>query len=109
VTPSPRYAILRTVLSKSALQIWFLLLLGFLWLACLPLFSNTQTILVSTMLGMLLLIMWNMKRIEKAPIPIARFLLLLAIALAAFISLRYFFWRINYTISYHDLFSFIGA
>ena len=91
MTPLPRPPLLRTALSKSALQIWFLLLLGFLWLAYLPLFSNAQTILVSTMLGMLLLIMWNMERIEKAPIPIARFLLLLAIALAAFISLRYFF------------------
>ncbi|MEW6729659.1 MAG: glycosyltransferase family 2 protein, partial [Pseudomonadota bacterium] len=38
-----------------------------------------------------------------------KFLRLLAIMLAAFVSLRYFSWRINYTISYHDPFSLIGA
>jgi len=109
VTPSPRREFLRAALLKQALPFWVLLLFGFVWLAHQPLTSNAQTILVSALLGMLLLIMWNMKRVEEAPTPTARFLLLLAIALAAFISLRYFSWRINYTISYHDPFSLIGA
>ncbi|MBB5015707.1 UDP-forming cellulose synthase catalytic subunit [Rehaibacterium terrae] len=109
VTPSPCREILRDILHRPEMAVWVLLIFGFVWLAYQPITSNAQTILVTSFLGVLLLIMWNMKRVEQAPTALARFFLLLAIALAAFISFRYFSWRINYTISYHDIFSFVGA
>ncbi|MBE0436744.1 MAG: hypothetical protein IBX56_13165 [Methylomicrobium sp.] len=33
----------------------------------------------------------------------------LFLVLSSFIVLRYFFWRLNYTLGYQDLLSFIGA
>ncbi len=37
------------------------------------------------------------------------FVRVLFIAISSFLVLRYFFWRINYTLSYHDFWSFIGT
>lgn len=85
------------------------MLFGFFWLAHQPLTSEAQIILSGSLLAGLLAIMWNMSRIDRLPEGANRFITLLAAAIATFISLRYFSWRINHTISLHDPFSFIGA
>ena len=89
--------------------LWVALLCGFLWLAYQPLASELQTVVVVSLVAVLVVIMWNMNRLERTHTPLIRLLILFACTLSAFISFRYFSWRINYTITYHDPFSLIGA
>lgn len=88
---------------------WVGLLFAFSWLAYQPLTSQAQIILALSLLSFLLIIMWSMRWVDYASENINRFFVLTAAAIAVFISLRYFSWRINHTISLHDPFSFIGA
>jgi len=89
--------------------LWLGAIFGLLWLAHLPLTQEAQAITVATLVGILFLIMRKMDSLEVHQARAVKFLRLLAIFLAAFVSLRYFSWRINYTISYHDPLSLIGA
>ncbi|MGK0673792.1 MAG: UDP-forming cellulose synthase catalytic subunit [Halothiobacillaceae bacterium] len=98
-----------TLLQQHGILAWLVLVFGFIWLAHLPLTVEAQAALAATMVAILWLIMKSMDRLEVHQARQIKFLRLLAIFLAAFVSLRYFSWRINYTISYHDPFSLLGA
>ncbi|MEW6729565.1 MAG: hypothetical protein AB1332_09515, partial [Pseudomonadota bacterium] len=97
------------VLQQHGMLIWLALVFSFLWLAHLPLTRDAQAVLATFMVVILWVIMKSMDQLETHEARQIKFLRLLAIMLAAFVSLRYFSWRINYTISYHDPFSLIGA
>ncbi|MFZ5513123.1 MAG: UDP-forming cellulose synthase catalytic subunit [Pseudomonadota bacterium] len=89
--------------------LWLGAAFALLWMAHLPLTRETQGITAAVLLGVLFLIMVSMDRLEIHQAREIKFLRLLAIFLAIYVSFRYFSWRINYTISYHDPVSMIGA
>ncbi|TQV65227.1 MAG: UDP-forming cellulose synthase catalytic subunit [Halothiobacillaceae bacterium] len=100
---------LAPILQRHSLVLWLVGLFFLLWLANLPLTRETQSITVFALLGVLFLIMSSMNRLEIHQAREIKFLRLLAIFLAVYVSFRYFSWRINYTISYHDPVSLIFA
>lgn len=73
--------------------------------------SLTREAQITLSLSLLLLLFWLHRRADQLEHAgqRAQQLRLLAIILAVFISLRYFAWRIEYTISYHDPLSLLGA
>ncbi|WP_082007705.1 UDP-forming cellulose synthase catalytic subunit [Tepidimonas taiwanensis] len=97
----------RVLISRRAL--WIGLMLGLVWLASIPVERTAQAVMAVACLIVLGVIMRLFDRMETQRRREVTWLRLFAIALAVFLSLRYFSWRINYTISYHDFFSFIGA
>lgn len=101
---------LREQLPQYALLPWLLVLFMLMWLVYMPLTYSAQTTLTVSLVVILFLIMLGINRLENERTEdLIRFLRLLAIVIAAFVSLRYLSWRINYTISYHDFFSLLGA
>ncbi|MEW6444701.1 MAG: UDP-forming cellulose synthase catalytic subunit [Pseudomonadota bacterium] len=96
-------------LSRHGLVLWLGIALVMMWLAHQPMSAEAQGIMVGIALGTLMLMMWSIDRFENIHPQVFQWLRMLAIMLAIYISLRYFSWRINYTISYHDPFSTIGA
>ncbi|MDY0050062.1 MAG: hypothetical protein RBR73_04870, partial [Halothiobacillaceae bacterium] len=105
----PSSTSLDKLLDRRGLLFWIAGLFTLLWLAHLPLTRDAQTVMAATLVITLFVIMLSMDRLEIAQARQIKYLRLLAILLAAFVSLRYFSWRINYTISYHDPLSLIGA
>ncbi len=101
--------ILETLLARRGMVLWLAAIFALLWLANQPLPRDSQTLLAGVFVGILFLIMWSVDRLETHQAREMRWLRLIAILLAAYISLRYISWRINYTISYHDPMSTIGA
>jgi cellulose synthase (UDP-forming) len=73
--------------------------------------SLTREAQIAVSLGLLLPMLWLHRRADLLDRHGQRqhWLRLLAIVLAVFISLRYLAWRIEYTISYHDPLSLLGA
>ena len=102
-------SILETLLARYNLLLWLAVIYAFLWLAHLPLPRDTQALLAGGLVSILFLIMWSLDRLETYQAHMMKWWRMVAILLAAYISLRYFSWRINYTISYHDPMSTIGA
>ncbi|MGB9670391.1 MAG: UDP-forming cellulose synthase catalytic subunit [Halothiobacillaceae bacterium] len=100
---------MRTLLTRQGITVWVVALFTFLWLAHLPLTIETQASVAAFLVAILWLIMRSMDRLEVHEARQIKFLRLLAIFIAGFVSLRYFSWRINNTVSYHDPFSLIGA
>lgn len=101
--------ILETLLARRGMVLWLAAIFALLWLANQPLPRDSQALLAGVFVGILFLIMWSVDRLETHQAREMRWLRLIAILLAAYISLRYISWRINYTISYHDPMSTIGA
>ncbi|MEF3192714.1 MAG: glycosyltransferase, partial [Halothiobacillaceae bacterium] len=97
------------LLSRHGLILWLAAIFYLLYLAHLPMTQQAQGITAAALLAVLYLIMRQMDGLEAHQTPQIKFLRVLAIFLAAYVSLRYFSWRINYTISYHDPLSLIGA
>lgn len=85
------------------------MLLGLVWFASIPVERATQAHMAIVCLIVLGVIMHLYDRMEAQHWRGIAWLRLFAIILAVFLSLRYFSWRINYTISYYDIVSFIGA
>jgi cellulose synthase (UDP-forming) len=100
---------IQPLLVRQEMVWWLAAIFALLWLAHLPLTIEAQGIMVGSLLGLLLLIMVGMDRLEVHRARQVKFFRLLAIFLAVLISLRYFSWRLNYTVSYHDPLSMIGA
>lgn len=89
--------------------LWALTVACLLWLSHLPLTPSAQQTLVMSLLAVLFTIGFSMSRMETHLATQVKFFRILAIFLAGFISLRYFSWRFNHTISYHDPFSMVAA
>lgn len=100
---------LEPALLRHGWVLWLGPAFAMLWMAHLPLTVETQGITAAVLLGVLFLIMVSMDKLEIRQAREIKFLRLLAIFLAIYVSFRYFSWRINYTISYHDPASMIGA
>lgn len=105
----PDLAKLEPALLRHGWVLWLGAAFSLLWLAHLPLTRETQGITVAVLLGVLFLVMVSMDKLETHQARGIKFLRLLAIFLAVYVSFRYFSWRINYTVSYHDPLSMIGA
>lgn len=97
------------VLSRHGLIVWPVAIFVLLYFVHLPMTQWTQGISAFALLLVLYVIMQRMDRLEAHQARQIKFFRVLAIFLAAYVSLRYFSWRINYTISYHDPLSLIGA
>jgi len=97
------------VLLRNGMVIWLVALFSLFWMAHLPLEKETQAIVVVSLLLVLFTILKNVDKLETRKAHELKFLRVLAIFLAVLISFRYFSWRINNTISYHDPISMIGA
>jgi len=100
---------LHSLLLRQGVVLWLAAAFALVWLAHQPLPRDSQALLAGFFIGILFLIMWGVERLETHQAQELKWLRLVAIMLAAYISLRYFSWRLNYTISYHDPLSTIGA
>lgn len=89
--------------------VWVLLLFLLLWFANTPVAGDQQLKISLAVLTILLVIMWRMNRLEIEHAKALKWIRIFAIVLACFLSLRYFSWRINYTIVAYDPPSFIAA
>ncbi len=91
---------MNTFHAKQLLPIWLVLLLAFVYVAQIEISALAQLWLAVGVFMLMLLVRTQAKK------PVWRLVLL---SLAAFLTLRYVFWRVNSTISYHDFLSFLAA
>jgi cellulose synthase (UDP-forming) len=89
--------------------IWIASLTAFILIVGLPLERKAQAMVALGCLAVLGVIMLSFDRLEAQRRRNLGWFRLLAIALASFLSLRYFAWRINDTIGFHDWASFAAA
>lgn len=87
---------------------WLGGLLVLLYLAALPLTVSSQSLLVVSLLGVLLLIGYASQHLHDHS-DLHHWLRVGIILLASFVTLRYFFWRTTTTIEYVDFPSFMAA
>ncbi len=106
--PLWRHLLTRVDPTQALLAVWVVALFLLVDLAGLSLTREAQTLLTIALLVLLLVLHQRADRLEHRQ-DLYQWLRLLAVLLAAFVSLRYFAWRIQYTISYHDPLSLLGA
>jgi cellulose synthase (UDP-forming) len=91
---------MHTLPAKQLMLIWFFLVLAFVYVAQIEISLIAQLWLAIGVFVLMVLVRTQAKK------PVWRLALL---SLAAFLTLRYVFWRISSTISYHDFLSFLAA
>ena len=87
-------------INSILLPFFFILSGGLIFLSSLRVDINVQAFITIVLLVLLL----SLRQFRNHP-----FTRILFLTLSSFLVLRYFFWRINYTLSYQDFLSFIGT
>ena len=100
-TKHPNFIFMYSSLAKQlTLPLWLILMTVFGYMAQMEISERAQLSLAIGVFVLMLLVRTQAKK------PVWRLALL---SLAAFLTLRYVFWRVSSTISYHDFLSFIAA
>lgn len=97
------------LLDHWGLLVWSGAFIFFIYAATLPLSTESQSALAWALIPLLYIIQANFDRIERRLGDYLKFIRIIVVFLAVFVTLRYISWRIGSTIGYHDPFSLLGA